>query len=100
MIIKGTFSVHRLLYVIVGRKTSRNRVFLRGELERTTNDRLLNVTMDKPKDSTDKPKDSTDKPNSEANKELVLHPHRVQGAMGLRNWHIGFRAFTKTGLWF
>jgi len=56
-------------------------------------DRLLNVTMDKPKDS-------TDKPNSEANKELVLHPHRVQGAMGLRNWHIGFRAFTKTGLWF
>ncbi|MDN4022366.1 hypothetical protein QX205_20135 [Acinetobacter pittii] len=40
MIMKGTFSAHRLLYVIVERETSRNRVFLRVSLKRPTNDRF------------------------------------------------------------
>lgn len=43
MIIKGTFYVHRLLYVIVGHETSRNRVLFGGERERPTNDSFLAI---------------------------------------------------------
>lgn len=41
--VKRAFSYHRLLYVIVGHKTSRNRVILGSKPERPTNDRLLMV---------------------------------------------------------
>ena len=41
--VKRAFSYHRLLYVIVGHKTSRNRVILGSKPERPTNDLFVDI---------------------------------------------------------